>query len=374
MAFADTTSLVEAAATLKTKGHLGAALRLIVEEGDLSDPAVDDLHLRSLMALEDYPALQSALIDSIDRLADPRPPREPAHLQLLLNFSETACLGPERLRTLLDLTRELAREDHQLGVSWRGAERRQTMRILQQERIEGAATLISLGRNCMPWVLLNRWGMRTPDEFSRLLTPFALAVHKVKGVVRALSSDFTDYFEPSALRTVETEKGHRIAVRKDLSALWNHNRGPYWLDNDFAALRGNLESKVGNFRTASRADNAVFLMSKSPAASEEHSRAVLGWIDEALAAFTGRTGNRIILFNEAAEARALRQLTPTAAVIDCPYPDRAYTWFDPADENTAAGLDFERSCVSAVTRALMSWGLLRWSRTTSGIQGDVMHG
>lgn len=353
--------LIKAALKARGAGELDAAARILADEANRGDPNVDALYLRLLAEMERPKDLNAALHASIDGVTQGRMILDPAYLRYLLYQSEASCLAPETIARLLATMKTAAAASPDLEGALQAGVRRQRFRRLLSERLTGAPTLISLGLNCMPWSLLNRWGMRSEQDFERLATPFSLGVHKLKAVLRALNSDFLDYFCLPAVRTVESEKGHHIALRTDLTVMWNHNRGQYWLANEFAALRANLDVKIGNFRRACRSENAVFLMGKSPTNYPTRPVEFLPGVNEALERHTGRAQNRLIIFNEFADTAAIHQLDAFSVVVNCPYPASAYVWFDVDTVDTPEGLDYEHDCVAAATRVLIDWGQLKWS-------------
>jgi hypothetical protein len=355
--------LIKAALKARGAGKLDAAAQILADEQNRADPNIDGLYLRLLVETDRRKDLNAALHASIDRITQGRMMLDPTHLRYLLHQSEGASLAPEAIARLLATMRTAMAESPDLERAlWTGT-RRQRFRRLLSERLTGAPTLISLGLSCMPWSLLNRWGLRSEQDFDRLDTPFSVGVHKLRAVLRALNTDFVDYFHLPAVRTVESEKGHHIALRTDLTAMWNHHRGPYWLANDFAALRAGLDIKIENFRQACRSENAVFLMGKSPTNYPTRPVEFLPGVNEALERYTGKAQNRLIMFNEFADTAAVHHLDPFSVVVNCPYPSSSYAWDD-----TPEGLDYEHACITATTRTLIDWGQLAWSSGKAPVQ------
>lgn len=350
--------LIKAASKARDAGRLDAAAQMLADEALRTDPSIDTLHLRYVIELDRPAELIRALRASIARVDGGGMPLDPPHLHHLLYHSEDACLSPDAIERLLKVIAAVAADAPDLNKALQAARRRQRFRRLFSERLLGAPALISLGLNCMPWSVFNRWGARSEQDFVRLATPFSAGVHKLKAVVRALDSDFVDYFHPSAVRTVESGKGHNIALRTDLTVTWNHHRGTYWLADEFAALRASLDVKIENFRQACRSENAVFLIGKSPINYPAQPVAFLPNLNASLQRYTGKAQNRLILFNEFADTAAVHQLDAFSLVVNCPYPTSAYVWSDIDTLNAPEGLGYEHEGVATTTRALLNWGLL----------------
>ena len=339
LAVGSTEGAIKSALRARGEGRLPYALWTLLKKGNRAEPRIDVLHLRWLAELDRPAELNAALHASIDRVVRGEMVFNPAHLRHVLYQSEAACLAPETIARLLTTMRSVAAESPCLQGALQTARRRQAFRRLLSEQLADAPPLISLGLNCKPWSLLNRWGMRPEQDFDRLATPFSLGVHKLRAVLRALDTDFSDYFDPSTVRTVESENGHHIPLRADRTVTWNHNRGQYWVADDFAALRASLDVKIANFRRACRLENPVFLVGKSPNNYPTEPIEFLGSLNASLGRYTGTAQNRVIVFNEFADTAAVHHLDPFSVVINCPYPASGYVWFDIDTVDTSEGLD-----------------------------------
>jgi hypothetical protein len=348
-----------AAVRLRQAGDLPGALALLRDAGD--EPDVARMRLRGLFEIQDYAALQQATREAIRRLDPATVLPEHPYPDTLLHFAELCCLPLEEIEAVVAALGPLSRRHAPLRQAWHAVRHRQRYRSWLRDDFEGGASIISLGLNCLPWHLPGRWGLRRAEDFALLFVPFALAGHTIPGVLAALEDDFASYCDPAAIRIVRTQRGHEMAVRTDRTVHWNHNRGPYWLQQDAAPMRANLAAKATLFREACRRPDAVFLLATCPVQYPEEALDFLPRLDAALARFTGRTGNRILLTNQTA-----RQRLPGLHVVDactrfayCPYPAADYVWHNNAHADTSPGILFERTYAGLVLRALLQWRLMR---------------
>jgi hypothetical protein len=348
-----------AATRLRLAGDLPGAIALL--RGAAEEPDAGHLLLRGLFEIQDHAALQHATRQAIARL-DPATvvPSHPL-ASTVLHFAELCCLPPEEIEPVIAALETASRRHPPLRQAWHALRHRQRYRIGLRDGYEGSASIISLGLNCLPWHLPCRWGLRREADFAALFVPFALAGHTIPGVLSALERDFEGYFEPGSYRIVPTQRGHRLAIRTDRTAHWNHNRGPYWLQRDAAPLRASLEAKAALFRAACRRPDAVFLLATCPVQYPEEPLDFLPRLDAALARFTGHAGNRILIANQAARQRpaGLHVVDPTTRFLYCPYPAADYVWHDDAHADTQRGLAFERGFAGLILRALLQWRLMR---------------
>lgn len=326
---------------------------------DLAQEAPLGARLRRLFHSEDHAAFQSLLRLAITHLGEIPDPSLP-HLLFLLRFGERACLDPALLQTLLDGLRERAEADAGLRPVWQAVARRQAFRLRQRARRQGPLTLVSLGLHCLPWTLVNRWGFRDAPQFAVLQNPFCMALHKADTVVRAIANDFVGYAEPALMRETTTPQGQRIAMRQDGGAVWNHNRGPAWLDEDYAGLRRSLATRAEAFRQSCRAEGLVFLMGDSRVdVPPKAPIPFLAPLRQALARATGQPDCRLILTSQPRRGgeRGLAWLEDGTALVAAPYPHQRYTWANDDEADSAEGLDFEQAYAEALLACLTRWGM-----------------
>ncbi len=343
----------------RARDQLDLAATALERSADLSRTKYDGYYLQVLVELDDNQRMQEGLRRSIARLPAVAPDSESDYLTTLCRHAGLSCLEPPVIDMFLAKTERAGRKPGPLRTARDAMRRRhQFARALSQDW-EGHGTLISLGLNCMPWTLPNRWGLRSPEEFCSLFTPFAYGVHKFKGVARALQTDFEDYCQPESMVSVETKNSHLTAMRKDGGAVWNHNLGPYWLDGGFPRLRETLGEKAARLRAACRQDDAVFIMSKAPIAYPEEPVSIIETLNEVLQPFTGRANNRVLFWNEHAEAAGRYRVDPWTHVLNCPYPTGGYIWYHDETADGPEALAYEAGCAQAIIDSMQDWGLMR---------------
>ena len=362
---------IRAARGFRARDRLDLAAITLERAVDLSVPKYDSFYLQVLVELEDNRQIQRAVRQSIARLPDVAPESEPDYLTTLCRFAGVLCLEPAVHERFLAKTEWAATKSEPLHIAREAVRRRLQFRRDVNEGWEGHGALISLGLNCMPWTLPNRWGLRSPEEFGSLFTPFSAGVHKFKGLARALATDFENYCQPDRIVSVETKNGHLTAMRTDGTAVWNHNLGPYWLGDDFARLRKTLAEKIQLFRAACRREDAVFILGKAPITYPHEPVSFIETLNEALRPFTGRTNNRLLLWNEHAETAGRHTVDPWTHVLNCPFPPGGYLWHDEETADGPEALAYEGGCAQAIVDSLQDWGLMRPRGEDAGAVAEV---
>jgi hypothetical protein len=223
----------------------------------------------------------------------------------------------------------------------------------------GSARLVSLGFNCLPWTVPNRWGLRLEPDLAALDCPFNLAMHSFDTMIDAIRNDFAGYSDPVQIKKTRTPNGHEIAYNVRYKAVWNHEKNSYWIDNDYAILRKNLDLRIENFRNALKSEAIIFLVSiRSSFSSGEMTERLMELHDVLRAASHCTTMALIAVAQaDAAAVSTTRTIAPAVFHIAMPWPDDPYIWHDEADFNAARGVDFERRYTEAIVAAARSCGM-----------------
>ncbi len=281
----------------------------------------------------------------------------PAYVKLLCRQALTAC-DDVWLEQLARKAWKTCKADPELRTAHRALGRRLLIRTQMRASAPPRASLISLGMNCMPWDIPSRWGLRGPEDFCDLRTPFDSGAHRLPLVIEALEDDFATYCSPEVLRSVETGGGHLAPMRKDVRAVWNHHSGGYWISDGFRRLRESVADKIEAFRKGCRRADAVFMISHVNLGYPARPLDFLDRLNEGLKRFTGDARNRLVFINEYAEATATRWADDWTVILDRPFPHPDYVWYDEATTDSAVGLQYEQEIVAGMMAALSRWGLI----------------
>ncbi len=354
----DTSSLAREGAELITAGDYQKA-RALLESGDLAadeDAAME--YIKLLHDMEDNRGQQVALTDLMGALPGQRIPSD-GYLASLLDHGERCCLPFSVLEQVFDLITVRDRRALRLESTARAVMRRHKHRAASSPLAAGVS-VVSLGTNCLSWNLPNRWGLRRPTQFVENFGPFCLALHRIEGVVNAVTTDFADYAAADELMVAKSARGHAIPLRKDRTALWNHNRGPFWLEDDCRNLQVGMGVKIDNFRRACREEGAVFALGNCGIDYPTEELTFLEPLQEGLRAITGQKNNRIIITNPRGTPRSryIFHIDEHTSFFYCPMPDSNYIYFNRKHFNSARGFAFERRYAKLMVACLRRWNLL----------------
>jgi hypothetical protein len=82
--------------------------------------------------------------------------------------------------------------------------------------------LISLGPDCLPWLMFNRWGMRADLDENWWPMPFNLAGWNVTGIVAALEDRFDGLPNAETYRIVTSPRGLRMPRQQTYGVIFGH--------------------------------------------------------------------------------------------------------------------------------------------------------
>lgn len=355
---AATGSVSREAMLLRRAGELAQAVA-VLNGRDPDDWEAGLLHFKLLFELQRFGELQDAVREAVIRAAAIGPEAGSEYLVFLVRFAQRVCLVNRRLEKFVEDIEGAVRSHRDALQAWRALGARLRFRQHVAAHYTGQASINSIGLNCLPWHLPALWGFRNATGFRDQFHSFSLAGHRLEGVIDAIETDFASYCVPETIRVVETANGHKLPMRKDRGAMWNHNRSDYWTADECAALRLDAVRKAEKFRKACREPDAVFLLSRVEHEFPGEKLDFLPALNAALERHTGSPRNRILISNQTAEGRVakLYKVDDHTAFFYCPYPRADYVWHDDALEESREGLTYERQYAGLMLAGLVHLGL-----------------
>ncbi|WP_108260850.1 hypothetical protein [Mangrovicoccus ximenensis] len=293
--------------------------------------------LISLAAEHEWDALAGLCRRHLEALAeDGGTATHPGYLRWLRESAEQTGIGHRALAPLAARIGDAGTE-------------RQAFREAHGDRLS-RGTYVSLGCECQPWVILNRWGFR---DSLRDLNPLCLGLHRMPGLLDILESDFGLYARPGSISTRPHHASEEPLIVDDgLGVTWNHHRGESWTGGGFARFRTLLDRQAEAFRASSRRPGAVHVMSRWVAFHPERSGAELNRLLKVLAG-AGAERPRLVLLDFETDklSPGIHRLSDEVQVVSRPYPD-GYLWPGIHACNSPEGVAWEYSVVSDLAELL----------------------
>lgn len=345
---------------MRNAGALEEAIEYLGARVAPDMPGLQAFRFKLLHEIQSVTTLQSELLRAIEAVPTLPDYVESEYFEVLIRQSQRVGLDDSALTKLCDVTKRRVRSMPKAFVAWQALNHRLRFRERVVGRYGDVPHIVSLGLNCLPWHVPTMWGLRSAARVVDEFNPFSLAGHTLPGLIKALETDFEDYCSPTQIRTIETPNGHKLPLRKDRGAFWNHNRNTYWVKDETAHLRSDIAKKVAAFRRICQKDNLVFLLAKCDYLYPQEPLDFLTELNNALSRFTGTDRNRIVVTNQMAydqRARVIPVDTHTQFIY-APYPREDYVWHVDETADSKEGLTYERQYVLALLSAMERLGAI----------------
>jgi hypothetical protein len=221
-------------------------------------------------------------------------------------------------------------------------------RIASALRNQQTATtkVISIGENCLPWMLANRWGLRQQPWRDDWFVPFNLAQTSTNWVAKIIADQAEHLTDPTLLRVHRTPEGVPYPQNPTYAFDFNHEQGMEWIDDDYALLRARYAPRTTALRAAFAGERRVFFH------YTEHN-GDLNAVVQALAAVNTDDNYRIVVVDVFEGDRE----HPVAFSDKLHYarirrPRGDYIWYRPDDWDAPEGVLFEQTIQDVVLRAM----------------------
>lgn len=222
-----------------------------------------------------------------------------------------------------------------------GVEKRlEQAQIYAQHLVVQNVNLLSLGENCLPWQLGQRWGLRSATTMLNLQGPFNLAQTGTNGVTRLLRDGLEGLVDSRLLTTVPQAIGAPRPVNATYNFNFNHEAGPTFTSDDYKGLKSRYLKRIADFKRAARTKPSVYL----------HYTEGFGDLNQLYEAVEQFTNSRfhIIIFDAWGGTRDKIQKSKNMSYYKTALPRPDYLWFRPDDYDSLEGCEFEARIASLI--------------------------
>ena len=205
---------------------------------------------------------------------------------------------------------------------------------------------ISIGENCLPWMLLNRWGFRAHPTHPRADSIFNLAQTSTNGCTSILEDAGGSLMAPNDLKVSLNSNGAPLPINQRCQIAFNHEQGRSWVKDDFTKLRERYAPRVDNFASTLDGPQRLYV----------HYTEVPGDISRLLDAICSINKNdafRVLVIDATGEDRLSAASGFEAAdYLHAPLPRPDHVWFRPDDLDSLDGVAFEWRIAEAALQSL----------------------
>lgn len=193
--------------------------------------------------------------------------------------------------------------------------------------------VLSLGQSCLPFTVINRWGLNIYAGNHNKITPFDLGAFSRNTASAAVSSNFESYLQPENYFESKNPFGAPQMHHKPSGVHFGHERGRTIIGEDQSKFHALIKSKVEAFQEAITSERCLLVFGIVGACSLEE------FIQE-ISPVIEKTNHRILVLNMTREKMNFSSLPPFLQYVHIPMP-YDYSWNDIYDYSSDKGIIFE---------------------------------
>ncbi|GGE81997.1 hypothetical protein [Sphingomonas prati] len=320
-------------AVLKRSGEWDEASSFLVHQADRFDLVPDLKYEAALVSIDAgrhdrARMLFSALAAQLDQLS----PRQ------LRGIWRGASMVGQFDIALAAITAPAGRSG--FSISPQLIDRIRTAAEVQQSLDQPTIKVVSIGDNCLPWMVANRWGLRADPGADHEQSVFNLAQCAPETPSNLFASGLQSLLDPTQLATFPTDIGTPLPYHVSSGFQFNHEQGTAWCANDYQALRSKYDGAISNLNDAFVGRARIFV----------HYREKSGDMNRLIAtlAALNKDQNYRILIIDPHRDTTEPVSQPHATMKRIALPAAEYVWFKPEDYESIPGIEFERQIATAI--------------------------
>lgn len=192
--------------------------------------------------------------------------------------------------------------------------------------------VLSLGQSCLPFTIINRWGLNIHVGNHNKITPFDLGAFSRNTASNAVVTNLQSYLDPNNYFESRNPFGAPQMHHRPSGVHFGHERGRSIIGEDQSKFHILMESKINNFKEAITKEQCLFVFGIVGVCNLED------FVKEIYPAIV-KTGHRLLIINMTREEMDCPSFSFLHYVhIPMPYD---YSWNDIHDYSSDKGIIFE---------------------------------
>jgi hypothetical protein len=200
--------------------------------------------------------------------------------------------------------------------------------------------ILSLGQNCLPWMLPNRWGLRPDDIDMKPMGPFDYFPAIADKTAEALDRDFEPFLPEAGLWPFITGTKIPALMNDAMQASFFHETGSWWGEDNWARLKSAYRERIVKFKNSVRCGPALYVYAICGAASVER-------IVDSYYRVLHDDNSRLLIINLLKDPFVVDVSLPHVRLAHIPYPED-YTWTQWEEFTSDRGIAFELEIVREI--------------------------
>jgi hypothetical protein len=201
-------------------------------------------------------------------------------------------------------------------------------------------SLISLGQNCFPWLVPNRWGFRPAQYSAKPMSVFDyLATHN-ESSARLIYNEFADLLSDEHLRNAPLPNGSPMLMNKKHRVLFFHEKGAWWAADDWRRVKETYRARVQYFVDGVKSSRRLYIFTICGACD----------LNILILCFKERlmsSGSKLLILNVQNTPAELSEKSEFIVLKNIPYP-ADYSFANRSDFESDRGHVFESSVANAI--------------------------
>lgn len=211
------------------------------------------------------------------------------------------------------------------------------MNNINNEKVKAInCDIVSLGLNCLPRVILTRWGLKKTKSKGELSLPFDLAVFETFEVAKNLSSDFEFFFEN--IKYIRENKlfGKKYWAKEPDLIKFIHEKN--FKKYDKYKLIDMYNNRIKNFRNTLNKNSPILFLQILGDAQDVNNTYVQ------LLKLRGTNPFKYVVVDT---QDIIKDAYAEINVLKLPYPDKNYqkAWWKRKNFNSKQGIAFEKTII-----------------------------
>jgi tetratricopeptide (TPR) repeat protein len=210
-----------------------------------------------------------------------------------------------------------------------------------------SVNVISIGENCLPWSLAQRWGLRSSETMFSQESPFNLAQTTTNDVAALLEDGVDRLVERTFISELINPDGVPRPQNAKYHFDFNHEQGKFYVNNCFDELISVYSVRIDNLKRILSAGPCVYV----------HYTERGGDLDRLVRSVRMRCHDgrsKIIIFDSWEGNRQLSSGLGDVVYHKVTLPGLDYAWFRPDDFDSDDGIAFERTIQGVILREVVA--------------------
>jgi len=205
-------------------------------------------------------------------------------------------------------------------------------------------TVLSLGQNCLPWLLPNRWGLRPKELDISPIGPFDLFATIGDKISEAVEGDFEPFLRESALKQFAGLLKTPTLMNEAMQASFFHEMGNWWAADNWRRLRVSYQERIDRFKRIAETGSVLYVY------------CICGKnnVDALIKTYLSklhRDNCRLLIINVLSEPVLSGTKYEQLNIVNIPYP-QDYNWTYWNDYTSERGVAFEFAIAEAIKAEL----------------------